>query len=247
MFQKHNFHPKYIYEVDKSFIKQELIEEVKIIATNKFNFTKDYWERGCITRFFDFFFGDLAKKLVGLFLIQKDNTLDIIDYDDIRDDNFQYPDKFDLKVKNYEIEIKSSLEKYTNSEEIVYNKRRIIIGLYYNKTHIPDYRVQVFFIPKDVLNFWDFMQKDGCKCLNFSNHSNFIDSKIHTILDDVRIFLMGWIRKEDEIKKINSMQEKLKVFNNASQTSEREYINFFLNETRGLDELVIELQNIRKK
>ena len=55
--------------------------------------------------------GDIAKLCYKNFL--EANNIVVIDYDQIRNDKFKNPDKFDLKINEIELEIKSSLEKYT--------------------------------------------------------------------------------------------------------------------------------------
>ena len=240
MFEKINILNSYFYKCDNKLIKDE-INWAYITAKNKFNFTKDFWPRGCLTRFFDFFFGDLAKNIVKVFLLSQNPNLKIIEYDQVRIDNFEKPDEYDLKIGDFEIEVKSSLEKYTDKLETMLNERRIIIGLYKPNEPIPDYRVQVFFIPMKLDNYWDFMQKNKCRCMKYSVHEDFILKKIPAMLDEIDIFIAGWIKKDDESRMLALKNRGiLRMKNFKLGKSHREYLNFFIKDTRKLDDLVNE-------
>lgn len=243
MFKKINVRNSYFYKVNVTNLKEDL-NWAYITASNKFNHTMDHWSRGCLTKFFDFYFGDLAKNIVKKFIISKDNLLRIVEYDQVREDNFEKPDLYDLMIGNLEIEVKSSLEKYTNNLDDIYINRRIIIGLYTTNINVPDYRIQVFFVPNEYDGFWDFMQKDKCKCNDLNKHKEFILEKLPELINNLNIYIAGWINRENESIKMQDSDNTLKISNDEFDSTQREYINFFIRETNPLDDLV---NNIRKK
>lgn len=246
MFKKVKVKDSYFYEADYEQLKEELNWAFKT-AENKFNHTVDFWDRGCLTRFFDFFFGDLAKNIVITFLKESEPTLDVKEYDKLRTDDFTEADLFDLMIDELEIEVKSSLEKYTNNLETIYFKRRIIIGLYKKNEKVPDYRVQVFYIPNNYRGFWDFMQNDSCNCGELSNHRGFIFEKLPNLMKGLNIYISGWINKNQEEIKMKNLEDTLKVRNNDYNYNKREYINFFIEETNDMDELLNDIKNKLQK
>jgi hypothetical protein len=112
------------------FYKFEINEHMQSIewafktAKAKIKNTVDsYKVRNPLQRFSNIFLGDLAKNLVKEFFINeiKDIKKIMKEYDLERKDNFIYPDKYDLKfengITNFNIEIKSSGEKYSKNPE----------------------------------------------------------------------------------------------------------------------------------
>jgi hypothetical protein len=98
-------------------VTKAMEEEATRTATLKSTHTKDTWllGRNPKERFETLYMGDLAKIALKYFLRDKGKT--VIDYDEVRINNFENDDKYDLyltqrstKVR-LEVEIKSSLEK----------------------------------------------------------------------------------------------------------------------------------------
>ena len=126
--------------------KKLLVFEALNNSIKKIDNTINTWQkRNKIQILSDFLIGDLAKLCYKKFLI--DNNLNVTDFDSVRQDNFKNHDRFDLSYSNNNIEVKSSLEKYTCDLEMIVNKRRIIDNKY--STHINKANVilQVFFCP----------------------------------------------------------------------------------------------------
>lgn len=244
MFKKIKIDKSYFYQVNKELIKEELNWAYNT-AQAKFIYTIDYWERGCLTKFFDIYFGDLAKNIIKSF-IERNTKMNILEFDRVRTDQFTKHDQYDLMIRNHEIEVKSSLEKYTNNLFDLYNKRRIIIGLYKQNEIVPDYRVQVFFIPIKIENSWNFMENDQCNCGNLNVHKKDILKLLPKLIGEIDIVIAGWIKKEDEEEKISNITNTLKINNNPYNNQKREYINFFINETRDMDDLLEELLSLEE-
>ena len=124
------------------------------------NTVDSYKVRNPLQRFSNIFLGDLAKNLVKEFFINeiKDIKKVIKEYDLERKDNFIYLDKYDLKfengITNFNIEIKSSGEKYSKNPGNFFD-RRIIINKNNIHQKVEDFVFQVIFLPKNMSFFTD--------------------------------------------------------------------------------------------
>lgn len=235
MFKKIKIKDFYFYKCDWSRVNTEF-EWAYNTAKNKFIYTTDYDQRSCVGKFTHIFFGDLAKNIVKSFLLSKCFDLHIIEYDREREDEFRMSDVFDLMVMGRTLEIKSSLEKYTNELITMVQRRRIMILKRENPEHAPDYRIQVFFIPKTPKNYWKFMDTD-CKCRILSQHIEEIDDLLPKFREDIDIYIASWIKKEDELK-LKSKADLTVCGHGAIQEEE-----LYINKTRPLDQLLTEFQN----
>ncbi len=132
--------------------------------------TIDTWQqRSACKRFTNIFLGDLAKNLLKSFiLLHRPSFIKfIVEYDTVRNDNFLQPDEYDLKIIKgdifYNIEIKSSGEKYTNNISKLLNDRRIIVNVNNIHQHFEDFLVQVIFVPMDL----NFFKNENFDCRDF--------------------------------------------------------------------------------
>lgn len=193
---------------------------------SKKNNTANTWQSGRseFKKFTDLFPGDLAKNIVR-YAASKEG-IEFIDYDKIRTDNFLYNDKFDLSLKNQFIEVKSSVEKYTNSLTTLVSSRRFIV---YPNREISDLIFQVFYIFESFegKNFFTDMEKltdiQFQEKYNINSKKSFIDSFMKY---SPKGCIMGFITKEMALKKRDE------IFNYSNQTvqgdNNRNYIDFFI-------------------
>jgi hypothetical protein len=190
------------------------------------NNTANTWQSGRseFKKFTDLFPGDLAKNIVR-YAASKEG-IEFIDYDKIRTDNFQYNDKFDLSLKNQFIEVKSSVEKYTNSLTTLVSSRRFIV---YPNREISDLIFQVFYIFESFegKNFFTDMEKltdiQFQEKYNINSKKSFIDNFMKY---SPKGCIMGFITKEMALKKRDE------IFNYSNHSvqgdSKRNYIDFFI-------------------
>jgi len=203
--------------------------------------------RTSFERFMNLFTGDLAKNLFRK-LVEDKFGINLIDYDQIRKDNFEKYDLFDLKYETenceIEIEVKSSVEKYSRDKDNLIEKRRIIV---YDEKGIKDIIVQVLFIPKDK------------QCLNFAKDYGNIDSgenpvtleefkKKHSINDEddfvdkfrncMEACIMGFIT-EEYVREVN---EKM-PFQREGE-SPRDYLNIYIKDSFPIQCLVEKIKKI---
>ncbi|MCF7559410.1 hypothetical protein L3X39_02085 [Sabulilitoribacter multivorans] len=195
--------------------------------SNKEN-TANTWQpkRSPFKKFTDLFPGDLAKNIVRFLLEQK--NLIIQDYDKIRTDNFRFNDKFDLKFNNKEIEVKSSIEKYSNDiQNLIVNRRYIV----YPNRNISDLIFQVFYIfenqnGKEFFNDMEQLdEKSFISKYSLSSKKVFVQKFVEF---SPCAYVMGFITKSMALQKKNDVF----VYSNDSikEDNNRSYIDFFINE-----------------
>ena len=229
------------------------IEFAKYTASEKAKGERTYdrfKKRYSLEKFMNLFPGDLAKNLFRM-SVKNNFGIELLDYDRIRKDNFENNDLFDLKYKTknceIEIEVKSSIEKYSRGKEILINNRRIII---FNKRGIKDVIAQVLFIPKNE------------ECLDFANNYGRINSgkepinlkefkKLHAINDETDFIskfincmeacIMGFTIKE-QIKEVKETME----FQPQGETK-REYLNIYIKDSFPIKYLPKQIKTICKK
>lgn len=224
------------------------IESAKQTALLKCGNTFDSWQkRTDFERFINIFYGDLAKNLIKN-LIQHNlknmnvNINNIIEYDEVRNDNFKYPDKYDLilcakkdenKQTKIEIEVKSSLEKYITKEVDIknLNNRRIIFNLENEHENITDVIMQIFF----------FCEDNKLENLNneFKNKSlNEVDEYFNK-LKELKVFayFMGYINKKMQID-LKKSQKEFIVSQGETKNFERKYGDFLVKNAKKPEEFI---------
>lgn len=235
-----------LIELDLS--NKEILDEINFaIKTAKQksikNNTQNTWQknRSSLKKFTDLFPGDLAKNLVRKQILEKFN-IELIDYDKIRTDDFQNNDLFDLKYKSKEIEVKSSIEKYTNKLENLIKNRRIIV---YSTRKITDIVFQVFYI------FENFDGKKFFVDMEILNENEFKNTyNINSIKDFVKLFLkyspkayiMGFMNKK-QIKEIISEGKNITLQNSQIiGEKKRDYGDLFISRAKPFEDIFNELK-----
>ncbi|ABS44544.1 hypothetical protein JJD26997_0952 [Campylobacter jejuni subsp. doylei 269.97] len=199
--------------------KKELEWAVKT-ASLKVNNTVDSWQQRTIyKRFTNIFLGDLAKNIFKTFLITENVNLKekLIEYDEIRTDNFKNKDEFDLRIykndKYCNFEVKSSGEKYSNN----YNdllKRNIIVNYGNIHQHLECAIIQIIFVPNN---------------LSFFKNENYFDENLDTFIKaylqdftnaNILAYIVGYANKEMQEKALN---ERFEVENVKAKSKPREY------------------------
>jgi len=203
--------------------------------------TANTWQknRSAFRKFTDLFAGDLAKNLVRYWAKQQNILL--TDYDQIRTDNFNKPDEFDLRYKDKIIEVKSSIEKHTSVVENLIQKRRIII---YSQKEFAAIIIQVFYVFENEEGKSFFSDTELLNDANFKEkHQIFTrqDFVSSFIKHAPKAFLMGFLTKEMAQDKKN---EVFKYGNKEIEgDKEREYLDFFVKDGFPLEELIDFLDN----
>lgn len=183
------------------------IEEAKNTAYKKTNFTFNSWKnRTEIERFINIFWGDFAKNiiksLIKEFFIK--NNLDynkfLLEYDAIRTDDFKKSDLYDLYIinnnKKLEIEIKSSIEKYTEKPQDLLH-RRIIFNLNNSHEHISDLLIQIFFVNKNL----DLLSQEFIKTNKNIFNENIINNYLEKVKElNIEIYFVGYITKKEQVE-----------------------------------------------
>jgi hypothetical protein len=195
-------------------------------AKSKKNNTANTWQSGRseFKKFTDLFPGDLAKNIVRY--EAKKNGIEFIDYDKIRTDNFMYNDKYDLSYTNKFIEVKSSIEKYSNALVTLINSRRFIV---YPNREISDLIFQVFYVFENNEGKVFFADMEILSDIQYQTKYN-IKSKSDFVASFIKYApkgcIMGFITKEMAIKK----KDEIFNFSNSSVQgdSNRKYIDFFI-------------------
>jgi len=201
--------------------------------------TQDTWQldRSSFRKFTDLFPGDLAKNLVRRFFDSK--AIMLIDYDKIRTDNFEQHDLFDLKHNELRIEVKSSIEKRTNSIDFIVEKRRIII--YANKP-LSDITIQVFFLFKDerCKSFLNDMEKLAEGPFKEKYHiQDETDFTRQFVACSPEAFIMGYVTKESAAAR---MKDIFTYANSKDQNDHRRnYVDLFIRNSNPISSLVTAL------
>lgn len=211
--------------IDKNSIMWAL-ETAEKKACNTF----DSWKKRTIEqRFLDIFIGDLAKCIVKRELISRfPKIVDYLtEYDLVRRDNFKNNDEFDLKVLNiYNIEIKSSFEKYSTDLNIINNSRNIIVNKNNCHENQSDFIFQVIYIHSD-LNWFKKISNGTKKFKNILELKNEIIDNIKNI----DIYIAGFVNKVDVLM----LHDTFVVDGASNNDKKREYLKFKISETKGID------------
>lgn len=220
-------------------------------AYNKANYTFDSWQKrpNKYSKFVDIYYGDFAKNIVKSFLLEMNPKLEIEEYDEIRTDDFKEHDLFDLRLKGKKIEVKSSLEKYLNNLDSIYNDRRIIINVNGYHQTLSDFVVQVFFIPID-LKHYEKIEDDNKANPNITDEVviNKCKEEVVYSVKNSLIYVMGWIDKQQEQNAIEKAKKSngFGVINPNSNAEYRTYANIMICNSNELDKLVQELTKIQE-
>ncbi|WP_373076208.1 hypothetical protein [Fusobacterium mortiferum] len=211
---------------------QNEINWAKETSLKKVNNTIDSWQyRTSTKRFTNIFQGDLAKNIVKKFISSNIPDLSLVEYDEVRTDNFRNRDLYDLKFQNFEIEVKSSAEKQNLSLIDFYNRRRIIVNQ--GNCHEHDFFMtfQVFYKPKS-------------NSINFFQNENYLEEDLDVFCNK---YLNDFFEKVDKIiiagaitkKMLQNKNNKLfSVSNSYANASSRSYIDFFVKDSLSPDEAI---------
>ncbi len=214
-------------EFNRDLRKEEINWSYKT-AIKKTKNTRDSWKnRSDIQRFLDIFLGDLAKNLVIFKLKEIYPKIEIIEYDKIRKDDFKNPDLYDFKINNLDIEIKSSIEKYTKDISIMKKTRNIIFNKNNEHEKISDFVFQVFFLPDDL----KFLKSISDGKFNNYNLEEFVKEKMKEVLK-LEVYIAGFVNKHE----INKEKEIYIVENKSINDKKREYIKLNINKSHRLNE-----------
>lgn len=252
MFTKINTTNGYIYKVENDEKLKKCATWAAKTAFYKASYTADTWQKrpNKYAKFVDIFYGDFAKNIVRSFIESNAANLEIVEYDLIRTDDFKNHDLFDLKVKGREIEVKSSLEKYTKSTNEIYDNRRIIVNVYGSHETLSDFVVQVFFVPNDLRRF-EVIENFNKQNPNMTDEQT--KSKCREEMDyacgSTSIYVCGWINKEMELNAIKEAKSgsSFGVKNYGSNARFRRYANVMIKDSKHMDELISVLQNLSEK
>ena len=242
-------------KIDKIYklkINEEIIEKTIENTIKKYNFTiKNLsYSRTPVELLDNIFMGDFAKNLICHNL--RIFNIDVIDYDEIRNDDFQSYDKgWDLKVKNFLIEVKSSIPPKNDisfSKEITFknliNNRDIKIyakkcencNIVYPENLNSDVFIQVYFLGaktyKKGFNSFEKLFEE------INNNKN----KVKTILNINKYFdayFFGFLTKQDII---NIYQDNLRKKNDTMWSfswTEAKYWKAPLKRAKSMEELLM--------
>lgn len=160
----HNF---YKFNINNHYTESEWAFKTAYLKTKN---TIDTWQqRSPCKRFTNIFLGDLAKNLFKSFILfyRPHFMKFVVEYDIMRNDNFSQADEYDLRIINnntfYNIEIKSSGEKYTHDINSLLNNRRIVVNVNNIHQHFEDFLIQVMFVPTDL----NFFKNENFDCKDF--------------------------------------------------------------------------------
>lgn len=212
-------------------IHDEDIEWAFFTSVSKLDNTFDSWKkRSDNQRFLDIFIGDLAKNIVKRNLIELYPNIEncIKEYDKIRDDKFKGSDEYDLLIQEkYTVEVKSSIEKYSNNIDLIKKNRNIIVNI--NNVHESksDFIFQIMYIP----NNRDFFT-------NISNGS-FDNDKIEILFDKIKkellnntvSYIAGFITDLD----VQQKNETYSVESKSKNDVKREYLKLPLNSAHKIE------------
>ncbi len=207
------------------------IETAKLKLDN----TVDTWQkdRHPNAKIIDILSGDLAKNIVKLY-INCNIDINVIEYDAIRTDDFLNRDEFDLKINKNEIEVKSSLEKYSRDIDVICNKRNIIINLHRSHMSSSKYVFQVFFVPKNLGDFKEIetLNKQPNKVFSLSL---FMQHTKLFYLAKMDIYICGWVDQT-----LLSYGDSFGVRNTTTGANYRKYYKSLINDSNSPSEFLDE-------
>lgn len=225
-----------IYEIDVNRY-QDALNWAKETAYAKTEHTVDTWqERGKCKRFTNLFLGDLAKNLFKLWMIKMRPMIEsyLIEYDQIRTDNFYNSDEFDLKLECNQrvcsIEVKSSGEKYTKDTNALYNNRRIIINIESPHSHLDCVYTQILFVPSHL----EFFENKNIDC---DEYDNFVDRYFALFKEqNIKAYIVGYANKN--MQAIALGRDTFCVENTKANAKSRTYANLLVKDAKSPDEFI---------
>lgn len=227
MFKKIVFQDDHQFEklVDIS-VHKICLESARNTSLKKLINTIDTWQtRHPNAKVLDLLFGDYAKNVVKQYILFKNANIKIIEYDQIKSDIFVNRDLFDLKIGEDEIEVKSSLEKYTRDLPTINTKRNIIVNRHSSHVSEARYIFQVFYIPKDLKSFIAMEEINAEKSRRFNKDLFEEHLKIFS-LDHMDVYICGWIINDKKAK------DSFGVSNSKTGAKFRSYASMPINESQ---------------
>ncbi len=219
------------------------INWAKSTALKKANHTADTWQgRSPHKRFENIFLGDLAKNIVKKYLLQEIAGVSpfLIEYDQIRTDDFINRDMFDLKIEkdatSIELEIKSSGEKTISDPSSLNSSRRLIVNQPGPHYHLSDACIQVMFVPA---NMQFFKNEITASQLSLEKYSEGYIQDFAAA--SVIAYIMGFA---DLQMQKNALANLFSVNNSGAGANRRSYADLILSNTHQIDSLT---QAIKKK
>lgn len=241
-----------MYDVEKVPQLLKCAEWAKTTAIKKKDYTMDLWynKRPPFDIFMDLFYGDLAKNIVKKFIEINSTTINLSEYDLERNDSFKDHDKYDLNAFGKTIEIKSSLEKYNNNPENLFNNRRIIVNVKHQQT-ISDFVVQVLFVPRD-LNYYKTFELSSLPKERLTEETllKACDKEIQFLMsNEVKIYVCGWINRlqeENILKRAIRGEEAFRVLKRGNKAFRKIYGEILIKDSNEMDKLIKELESLKK-
>lgn len=227
------------YSFDMSELGKEIDWAFKTAKIKTENTVNSYKQRTSLEKFSNIFLGDLAKNLVKTFLTSevKESEKYLVEYDLIRKDNFKYHDKYDLKFKDenqsFNIEVKSSGEKYSKNVDNLFN-RRIIINKGNMHEKIEPIVFQVIFVPKD-LNFFKDETLEKYKDFNFETAIEFYKEEF--VSQDIKPYIVGYANEKMQIE---ALEKQFDVKNHS-------YGDLKISESKAPERFITAMSNYLKK
>jgi hypothetical protein len=198
--------------------------------------TADTWQRGRtdLKKFTDLFPGDLAKNIVYDYLTGG-LGLQIVNYDQIRTDDWCNSDPYDLKLGDATIEVKSSIEKSLVHVEEVQKQRRVMI--YAQLQHLNNHIFQVYYIGENDPNlaFCKDIERLPVQKLqqkySFQTFSEFVELFCAKIQ---RAHIMAFVDRP--LAERYMQRPYFRYRSNRSSENARDYLNLFIRDAYSPDD-----------
>lgn len=222
-------------------------------VTKKYNFTIKslMYKRTPVELLDNLFMWDMAKNALFDYLYNECHWKEVIDYDEIRNDNFEEHDPWwDIQIwkTKVKVEVKSSIPPKWETYEDIINKRDIKITASHNrwKTFIyPEdlesyIHVQIYFYARPYKEWYN----------NFNELSNIITANPSKVLDIIHAEkynspLFFWYNTKDYIDKLYKFnRDNNKKTTRTFSRTDRVYWNCPIKDAHNMDELISFIKSI---
>lgn len=201
-------------------VSEEVIEKTQINVVKKYNYTCKslMYHRTPVELLDNLYMGDMAKNALFDYLKKHCSNL-VVDYDEVRTDNFEHPDPgWDILIdeKKLKVEIKSSIPPNNESKEDILFKRDIKITASHDNGHtwiLPDniesdIHVQIYFYARPYKNgYSDFSKLSE----DISKDHRLVEEIIHASKYNQPIFF-GFNTKENIVDYIKHLPENKRTW-----------------------------------